>query len=81
MLETIFSTRAMEFIPQNAQPAAPLHLLVADPDAAMRSACAEIAAGLGFAVESTGDLDQARSLLRGRAVDILLLNLPAGNGQ
>lgn len=78
MLETSFNIRAMEFISQYAQPAAPLHLLVVDPDAAVRSACAEIAAGLGFAVDSTGDLEQARILMNGRAADILLLNLPAG---
>src|SRR5208282_3417906 len=45
------------------------------------SACAEIAASLGYQVESTGDLGQARSQLRGRAADILLVNLPAGNNQ
>ncbi|HEY1646632.1 MAG TPA: sigma-54 dependent transcriptional regulator [Terracidiphilus sp.] len=81
MLETVLNSRAMEFIPQVAEPAARLHVLVVDADAAMRSACAEIAASLGYAVESTGDLAQARNLLRGRAIDILLLNLPAGTGQ
>jgi two-component system response regulator HydG len=81
MLNTVFNTRAMEFIPQMAEPAAPLHLLVVDADAAVRSACAEIAASLGYAVESTGDLGEARSLLRGRAADILLVNLPAGSNQ
>ena len=44
---------AMEFIPQFAEPAAKLHLLVVDADPAVRSACAEIAASLGYAVEST----------------------------
>ena len=78
MLETVFNTRAMEFIPQLAEPAVRLHLLVVDADAAVRSACAEIAASLGYAVESTGDLGQARSQMRGRAADILLVNLPAG---
>jgi DNA-binding NtrC family response regulator len=78
MLETLFNTQAMELFTHNAQPSAPLHLLVVDPDTAVRSACAEIASGLGFAVESTGDMDQARSLLRGRAADILLVNLPPG---
>ena len=58
-----------------------LHLLVVDADAAVRSACAEIAASLGYAVESTGDLGQARSQMRGRAADILLVNLPAGSNQ
>ena len=71
----------MEFIPQLAEPAVRLHLLVVDADAAVRSACAEIAASLGYAVESTGDLGQARSQMRGRAADILLVNLPAGSNQ
>jgi DNA-binding NtrC family response regulator len=71
----------MDFIPPIADAAVRLHLLVVDADAAVRSACAEIAASLGYAVESTGDLAQARSLLRGRAADILLVNLgPAGGG-
>lgn len=81
MLETIFHARAMGIMPQIAQPAALLHLLVVDPDTAVRSACAEIASGLGFAVESAGDLEQAWNLLRGQTVDILLLNLPAGSSQ
>jgi two-component system response regulator HydG len=71
----------MEFIPQPAEPAVRLHLLVVDTDAAVRSACAEIAASLGYAVESTGDLGQARSQMRGRPADILLVNLPAGSNQ
>ena len=66
MLETVLNTRAMEFIPQLAEPPVRLHLLVVDADTAVRSACAEIAASLGYAVESTGDLGQARSMLRGR---------------
>ena len=81
MLDTVFNTRAMEFIPQLAEPAVRLHLLVVDADAAVRSACAEIAASLGYAVESTGDLAQARSLLRGHTADILLVNLPAGSNE
>jgi len=67
MLETAITTRTMEFVPhisQIAEPAVRLHLLVVDADTAIRSACAEIAASLGYAVESTGDLGQARSLLR-----------------
>jgi two-component system response regulator HydG len=66
----------MEFIPQLAEPAVRLHLMVVDADPAMRSACAEIAGSLGYAVESTGDMGHARSQLRGRAADILLVNLP-----
>lgn len=69
----------MEFIPQLSEPAARLHLLVVDSDAAVRSACAEIATGLGYAVETTGDYNQARSLLRGHSADILIVNLAWGN--
>jgi DNA-binding NtrC family response regulator len=77
MLETVLHTRVMEFIPQLAEPTPKLHLLVVDADPATRSACVEIAASLGYAVDSTGDLTQARSLLRGHSADILLVNLPA----
>ncbi len=68
----------MAFIPPAAEPAVRLHVLVVDADPAVRSACAEIASSLGYAVDSTGDLGQARSLLRGRAADIVLINLPGG---
>ena len=78
MLETVLKTTVMEFVPQIAETPARLHLLVVDADAAMRSACAEIASSLGYAVQTTADLSQARSLLRGRAADILLVNLPSG---
>jgi len=71
----------MEFIPQMAEPAARLQLLVVDADAAVRSACAEIASSLGYVVESTGDLGHALNLLRNRASDILLVNLPPGSNQ
>jgi DNA-binding NtrC family response regulator len=81
MLATVFDTKMMEFTPPAAEPAVRLHLLVVDADSAVRSACAEIAASLGYAVESTADLSQARSLLRGRAADILLVNLPPGGSQ
>ena len=78
MLATVFDTTTMEFIPQAAELAVRLHVLVVDADPAVRSACAEIAASLGYAVDATGDLGQARTLLRGRAADIVLVNLPRG---
>ena len=53
MLATVQVTRTMEYIPQVAETAARLHLLVVDADAAGRSACAEIAASMGYAVESS----------------------------
>ena len=45
------NTRTMDFNPQPVEPAVRLHLLVVDADTAVRSACAEIAASLGYAVE------------------------------
>lgn len=76
MLATVFDQKTMEMLSQAGEPAVPLHLLVVDGDPAVRSACAEIAAGLGYAVDETGDLGQARSMMRGHAADILLVNLP-----
>jgi DNA-binding NtrC family response regulator len=78
MLATVSDNIIMEFIPQMEEPAVHLHVLVVDADPAIRSACAEIAAGLGYAVDSTGDLGHARALLRGHAADIVLINLPGG---
>jgi DNA-binding NtrC family response regulator len=79
MLETVFNLRDMDSIPPFAEQTARLHVLVVDADPAIRSACAEIAASLGYAVDNTGDMAQARALLRGHASDILLVNLPWGN--
>lgn len=56
-----------------------LRLLVVDADAAVRSACTEIGAGLGYAVESTSDISHARLLLQNRAADIALINLQWGS--
>jgi DNA-binding NtrC family response regulator len=52
-----------------------LHLLVVDEDAAIRSACCEIAADLGFVPQTVSSMEAARSLLRGQSIDILLLDL------
>jgi len=81
MLETAISTGVMESIPQYAEPATRMHVLVVDADAAIRSACAEIAQSLGYAVDATGDMAQTRTLLRAHAADILLVNLPYGTTQ
>ncbi len=79
MLQTEFRANTMEFMSQFNEPATRLHLLVVDSDAAVQSACAEIATGLGYAVETTSDYNQARSLLRGHAADILIVNLAWGS--
>ena len=65
----------MVSVPPLIAPTAKLHLLVVDPDAAVRSACSEIASTLGLAAQTTADLSQAWSLLSARAADILLLHL------
>ena len=70
------SVQSMAYPPQLALPATHLRLLVADPDAAARSACAEIATSFGFAVECTGDPVSANTLLRRHAADIVLVSLP-----
>jgi two-component system response regulator HydG len=79
MLATVLDPKMTEFLSQPH--AVPLHVLVVDADAAVRSACAEIAESLGYIVESTGDLGHARSMLRGHAADIVLVNLPPGSSQ
>jgi DNA-binding NtrC family response regulator len=93
MLETVFHSTLMEYLPPSPEnldsrdsretrtSRIRLHLLVVDTDPAVRSACVEIATALGYAVQSTGDLAQARSLLRGHAADILLVNLNASSNQ
>ena len=54
-----------------------LHLLVVDEDAAIRSACCEIASDLGFVPQTVSSIEAARTLLRDQGVDILLLDLRA----
>ncbi|HVJ06897.1 MAG TPA: sigma-54 dependent transcriptional regulator [Acidisarcina sp.] len=54
-----------------------MHLLVVDEDAAVRSACCEIATRLGYAATGAAGVAAARELLRGNAIDILLLDLKA----
>ncbi len=58
-----------------------LHLLVVDPDHAVRGACCEIAAGLGYAVQDAPSIAAALKLLRGRAHDILLLDMEEPGGE
>ncbi|HEY2860968.1 MAG TPA: sigma-54 dependent transcriptional regulator [Terracidiphilus sp.] len=79
MLATTMDTQTMDFLSMG-EPAVPLRLMVVDSDSAVRSACSEIAASLGYEVESTGDLPHARSIMRGHAADILLINVLAGSG-
>jgi DNA-binding NtrC family response regulator len=54
-----------------------LHLLVVDEDAAIRSACCEIANDLGFVPQTVSSIEAARTLLRDQGIDVLLLDLRA----
>jgi two-component system response regulator HydG len=76
MLETNIPDRAMSSNPQVVVPLPKLRLLIVDSDPAMRSACTEIAASLGYHVNATGELGHARSLLSVQPTDILLVSLP-----
>jgi DNA-binding NtrC family response regulator len=58
-----------------------LHLLVVDEDAAISSACCEIAADLGLMPQTVSTIAAARSLLRDHGTDILLLDLRAPLGE
>ncbi len=58
-----------------------LHLLVVDEDAAIRSACCEIAADLGFLPQTVTTIAAARTLVRDQGIDILLLDLHAPLGE
>jgi len=76
MLESSVVQGTLDYMPQTLAPPIKLNLLIVDTDAAVRSACTEIAEAMGFAVECTGEYRQARDLLRSKLADVLLVNLP-----
>jgi DNA-binding NtrC family response regulator len=59
-----------------------LHVLVVDDDEAVRKACCQIAASMGFAVFAAESATMARELLKHQQIDLLLLDLklPGGGG-
>jgi two-component system response regulator HydG len=61
---------------------AQLHLLIVDDDPPVRSACAEIAGGMGFATRMAESVMAAREALAAGPVDLVLLDLrlPGGGG-
>lgn len=62
--------------------ATPLHVLIAEDDASVRKACAEIATGLGFYAIPAESGALARAILAAQPIDLLLLDLklPGGGG-
>ena len=63
-------------------PSIHLRVLIVEDDPPVRQACAEIASGLGYSVETAESVPAARITLQRSAVDILLLDLrlPGGGG-
>ena len=61
---------------------ATLRVLVVEDDAPVRHACAQIASGLGYAVETADSVPAAKTMLKRFVFDILLLDLklPGGGG-
>ncbi len=59
-----------------------LHVLIVDEDAAIRKACAEIAASMGFVTLVAESLLAARSIMARQSIDLILLDLklPSGSG-
>jgi DNA-binding NtrC family response regulator len=80
MLATVQNKRMISTYAQPTGHAGRLHVLVVDEDAAVRSACCEIAAGRGFASHGVATFEAARGLLRGNSVDVLLIDIKAGGG-
>src|SRR5580698_4932734 len=68
-------------MPPPYQPeSAPLHVLVADNDAAIRRACCEIATNEGMVAHEAELSGRARSLLLAKGVDILLVDETIASG-
>jgi len=65
-----FVERRMGVAPRPA-----MHVMVVDDDAAVRSACGEIARQMGFVVHAADSVEAARAVLKHQVVDVLLLDL------
>lgn len=76
MLSTFSYSRVMEFRPHISAELPPLHVLVVEEDEASRSACVEVAAGLGYKAEGIAKLSRVRSTLLQFPTDIVLIDLP-----
>jgi DNA-binding NtrC family response regulator len=57
-----------------------LHVLVVDDDASVRLACCSIAEGMGWAAVEAESVAKARSILKHRKIDVLLLDLKLPDG-
>ena len=59
-----------------------IHVLVVDDDEAVRKACCQVAAGMGFPVVEADSATAAREVLKHQRIDLMLLDLklPGGGG-
>ena len=78
----VSSPEARERAVSSAEHLGLLHVLVVDDDEAVRKACCQIAAGMGFEVVGAESATAAREILKQRRIDLLLLDLklPGGGG-
>ena len=78
---TVPDNSIMPILSQFAEKAGGMHVLVVDEDAAVRAACCEIVAGLGYLTHAAESPSAGRVILRNRGIDILLLDLkgPVGD--
>jgi DNA-binding NtrC family response regulator len=60
---------------ESPHPRPSLHLLVVDDDEPVRSACAEIAEGMGFSVVTAANASEAQTILKHQPIDLMLLDL------
>jgi DNA-binding NtrC family response regulator len=70
----------MPTFPRLDEKAAGMYVLIVDGDAAVRTACCEIVARLGYLPHGVDGPAAARGLLRNNSIDILLLDLPGTTG-
>ena len=75
MLATAPVTYSMSTLLPPVERSGRMHVLVVDEDTAVRSACCEIAASLGYQPQGIESLTAARPLMRGNSFDMLLLDL------
>jgi two-component system response regulator HydG len=66
--------------PSFSPESAPLHVLLADEDAAIRRACGEIVRGAGMVAHEEDFPERARSLLMGKGADIVLVDEKIATG-
>src|SRR5580704_17445423 len=79
MVSTLNYLQKMSLPPEISAHSPKLHVLVVDEDEASRSACVEIAEGLGYKAEGISRLSGVRSTLIQFPTDIIVIDLPTNS--